>query len=293
MPVVRRLVPRRVLDVDHGVHDRVVSTGGAGPARGGGPSHGQAGGNGSATSSAAETLRGDEPQWFRDSMVEESAPVAPGAAQRTASLARAALPARIKAGRFSPQGMVLETAGGSVEVPWGDVELLCVGVLEESVGSPREARSPMRNMVRQVFFGENRRDEEKIRKVRDVWILDVYVAGQAVPYRFDASSVNYRSFFGEVSYMSHQNFLRLVASVAHECRESRLNGSATALLLRQKERVKHYASIQDFELESSQCRHRLSHQIPRAEIRIEERLFAPRIPPVSDDDAGLESDPFA
>lgn len=186
--------------------------------------------------------------------------------------------------------MLLETANGTMEVSWGDVELLCVGVLEEPVGTPRESRSPMRKMVRQVFFGENAREEEKIRKVRDVWMLDVYVAGQGAPYRFDAASVNYRSFFGQVSYISQQNFQRLVACVARDSHEARLNASAVAFLQAHRERIKRYASVQDFELESSQCRERLGSQIPRLEIRIEERLLSPRIPPVSDHDEGSGSD---
>ena len=49
----------------------------------------------------------------------------------------------------------------------------------------------------------------RVRKIRDVYLLDIFVREQPQPFRVDGSTVNYRSFLGsQVSHSSSLNFRR-------------------------------------------------------------------------------------
>jgi hypothetical protein len=187
--------------------------------------------------------------------------------QRLERLSRTSLPVRVKSGEFSEGALNLETANGRCEVSWDQVEFICLGVIEDQVGEGPANRSGLRNMVRKLFFGENNNEQVK-RKTRDTYLLDVYVRGQEPPYRFEAINVNYRSFLGRVSYISAKNFLRLVARLASKSRESYLDASTVALLEATRERIRRYASVNDFELESTLHRERLDTQTKCSSLEI-------------------------
>lgn len=193
----------------------------------------------------------------------------PSTQRRAVSLERASLPNRVKSGEFTSAGIAIETNAGRATVAWENVELLTLGIIEEPFGSAESQKSGLRSMVRKLFFGENQGEEQRVRKVRDVFLFDMYVRGQAQPYRFDGATVNYRAFLGEVSYASGQNFSRLVTHIARDSCDARLDGSLLAFLHGQREKVRHYGAIYDFELEAAQNRERLHALVPRREVQIE------------------------
>lgn len=186
------------------------------------------------------------------------------------SLQRQALPSRVKSGELTPQGLSVETASARIAITWDRVEFITLGIIEEPVGDAPLQRSTLRNLVRNAFFGDNQNERQRVRKVRDIMLLDVYVRDQPQPYRFDGTTVNYRSFLGEVTHSSNTNFLRLVGRIVHHSIHSRLDSSVVAFLKGQRDRVKHFGGVYDFELENIQNRERLTTQIPRCDLLIDQ-----------------------
>jgi hypothetical protein len=190
--------------------------------------------------------------------------------RRAAAIERSSLPNRVKSGEFTPSGMSLETGSGRAAVDWGAVELITLGVIEEAVGDQPHAKSGLRSMVRKMFFGENQQEQQRIRKIRDVYLLDVFVRDQAQPYRFDGTTVNYRAFLGaDISYASAHNFQRLVTRIVHHSAEARLDSSLVAFLAGQRDKIKRHGGVYDFELESAQNRTRRDSLIPRSEVVVD------------------------
>lgn len=220
---------------------------------------------GSVADCVTETCRataGDQPP-----VPEGGSP--PAVERRSISLERTSLPNRVKSGEFTPSGIALETSAGRANVAWESVELLALGIIEEPFGSAESQKSGLRSMVRKLFFGENQGEEQRVRKVRDVFLFDMFVRGQAQPYRFDGATVNYRAFLGDVSYASGQNFSRLVTRIVRDSLEARLDASLLAFLHGQREKIRHYGAIYDFELEAVQNRERLHALVPRREVQIQ------------------------
>lgn len=209
------------------------------------------------------------------------------AERRAVSLERASLPNRVKSGEFTSSGIALETSAGHANVAWENVEMLALGVIEEPFGSAEAQKSGLRSMVRKLFFGENQGQEQRVRKVRDVFLFDMFVRGQAHPYRFDGATVNYRAFLGDVSYASGQNFSRLVTRIVHGSLEARLDASLLAFLLGQREKVRHYGAIYDFELEAAQNRERLHALVPRREVQLDAERRAVDAPNPTDSEESV------
>lgn len=193
--------------------------------------------------------------------------------RRAASLTRGALPVRVKSGEFSGQTMSLETAGGRVSLRWDQVQFIALGIIEDSVGDQEAARSGLRSMIRKLFFGESTSNQSRARQVRETYLLDVYAAEQPAAYRFDGTNVNYRSFLGDVSYISSQNFQRLTARIVSDAVECRLDASAAAYMTGHREKVRRFPNVYDFELESAQNRERLDEQTPRSRIEVPSNLL--------------------
>lgn len=189
--------------------------------------------------------------------------------RRVLSVERASLPNRVKSGVFTSSGLSLETGAGRGLIEWGRVELLALGIIEEAVGNAEAQKSGLRSMVRKMFFGENQSEQQRVRKTRDVFLLDIFVADQSHPYRVDGATVNYRAFLGEVSYASGQNFHRLVTRIVRDSAEARLDASLLAFLHGQREKIRRYGAVYDFEMESAQNRERLHALVPRREVQLD------------------------
>jgi hypothetical protein len=176
----------------------------------------------------------------------------------------------VKSGEFTAAGISFETQAGGVFVDWARVEMLALGVVEEAFGEAHTQKSGMRAMVRKFFFGESQADQQRLRKIRDVYLLDLFVRAQPQPFRIDAGTVNYRSFLGgHVSHSSSMNFRRLMVKLVPACVEAHLDPSVVAYLNKQRERIRRCGAIYDFELDNAQCRERLS-TLPRVRDLLEE-----------------------
>lgn len=207
-----------------------------------------------------------------------TAPAAGGALERrTLTLERTALPNRVKSGEFVPQGMSFETGSGRSSVSWPQIELITLGIIEENVGDQPGSKSGLRSMVRKMFFGENQQEQQRVRKIRDVYLLDVFVRDQQQPYRIDGTTVNYRAFLGRVSYASSQNFQRLIGRIVDESVEARLDSSVIAFLGGQRDKIKRYGGVYDFELESSQNRDRLASLMARRDLTVDMVRYRARV----------------
>jgi len=201
-------------------------------------------------------------------------PEHPGTDRRAGLAARGGLPTRVKAGEFTPTSLAMETSTGRVVIPWQQVELITLGVIEEGLGE-KTSRSGVRNMVRKLLFGESSQEQQQKPRIRETWLLDVYTVDNPSAYRFDSGMVNYRSFLGQVSYSSAQNFLRLAARLVSSASDSRLDASVMALLSGQRDRIRRYGAVYDYELESAQQRARLAEQKPRGDFEVPAGLLEP------------------
>lgn len=162
------------------------------------------------------------------------------------------LATRIKTGEIRDGALILESAHESFEIAWEDVRLVALGYIEESLSS-EGPRSTLRKMLGKMMSGGGGADEERIRPTtRQTYLLDLYVEGYAAPFRLESGNLNYRAFLGaaDVSYVSFQNFFRLVTRLGRASQKACFDRAAVAFLARRREMVDPYRAVYDFELDS-------------------------------------------
>lgn len=192
------------------------------------------------------------------------------AERRKHSLERAFIPNRVKSGEFTEKGISLETQAGGVFVEWPRVEMLALGIVEEAFGDAQTQKSGVRAMVRKFFFGESQADQQRVRKIRDVYLLDIFVREQPQPFRVDGSTVNYRSFLGsQVSHSSSLNFRRFMTRLVQRSADACLDTSTVAFLNKQRERIRRCGAVYDFELDNAMNRERLHTLSKMSDLRAE------------------------
>lgn len=182
---------------------------------------------------------------------------------------RTNLPIRVKGGRFEAECLIVETAGGPRQVAWSSIQLLCLGAIREELRN-KTKMSGVRKMVRVLFFGEPREMQREGKEYREVYLLDLFVDGQPAALRIDSASVNYKRFLGRASFISDQNFRRLLTEIARRSPQCRLDLSAVAYLSRLKEQVERFPNVVEFEVEAQKNRANLISQIPQSEVHLEE-----------------------
>lgn len=197
------------------------------------------------------------------------------------------LPLRIKSGSFEKQCFSIETAGEIFEIPWENIELLTLGVVEEDVGNPQGPKSGLRNLIRKVFFGEETSQNALKRAVREVYLIDVFVKELATPFRIESTSVNYRKLLPEAGFVSFLNFLELVKVISRRAVAARVDASCFALMKGRRENVRRYPAIYDFDLESQTARKNLSNQCLRGDLFPDEPNASAECAPA--DDGGGEA----
>ncbi|MHC9540894.1 MAG: hypothetical protein AB9903_15425 [Vulcanimicrobiota bacterium] len=171
------------------------------------------------------------------------------------------IPIRIKSGSVDDEAIHIITSCESRNIPWGSVEYICLGAIDERIGASDGPKSNMRNVIRKLFFGEKTQDDNAKPDMRTQYILDIYVKDQDAAYRFDSTNINYKAFLGEVSYVSFLNFKKLVKLISDHARNSYFNRSLLALLMKKNDKVHHFNSVYDFELECQNTRTRLDREI--------------------------------
>jgi len=171
------------------------------------------------------------------------------------------IPIRIKSGAVNDEALHVITSYESRNIPWGAIEYICLGAIDERISASDGPKSNMRNVIRKLFFGEKTQDDSGKPDMRTQFILDIYVKDQDAAYRFDSTNINYKAFLGEVSYVSFLNFKKLVKLISEHARNSYFNRSLLALLMKKNDKVHHFNSIYDFELECQNTRTRLDKEI--------------------------------
>jgi hypothetical protein len=171
------------------------------------------------------------------------------------------IPQRIKSGRFTSEYLQIVTASGEIDIPLSSIQYICLGLIEEPILSDDGPKSNMRNAIRKLFFGEKPQDDNHKQALRKLYIVDIYVEGQEAAYRMDSSSINYKTFLGEVSYISQHNFKRLFGMIVDHGKNSRFNRSAVAFHIKKQDRVHTFNSICDFEMDCQHNRARLEREI--------------------------------
>ncbi|MEW6278286.1 MAG: hypothetical protein AB1758_06670 [Candidatus Eremiobacterota bacterium] len=185
------------------------------------------------------------------------------------------LPLRVKSGTMGDQLLTLETANGPLEVPWGDVELVALGMIEEIPMDVQAPKGALRQMFGKITGKASENEERKLRQVREIYLLDLYTSSFEQPFRIDSATVNYKSFLGhDMSYVSFQNFFRLVTRLARGCTSARFDESVTAFLNRRRDAVKRYPAVYDFELELQQIRSRMDELTEHGALNLQRETWA-------------------
>ncbi len=171
------------------------------------------------------------------------------------------IPIRTKSGSINDEALHIITSCESKIIPWSSIEYICLGAIDDRVAAADGPKSNMRSVIRKLFFGEKMQDDSAKPAIRTQYILDIYIKDREAAYRFDSSTINYKAFLGEVSYVSFLNFKKLVKLIADRARDSYFNRSLLSLLMKKNDRVHHYGSSYDFELECQNNRSNLDREV--------------------------------
>ncbi len=160
------------------------------------------------------------------------------------------LPMRVKTGAFHEDRLVVETAQEILEIPWEKVRLVALGAMLER----RETDTDAYN-IEKMMGGVSRMlrggvDKSKVVSKHESYFLDLYVQGLHEPLRFDAALVNYRAFLGRVSYVSFQNFFRLVHGIATRATAARFTPGTGHFLAWRRDHLHFFHALHEFETDS-------------------------------------------
>jgi len=182
------------------------------------------------------------------------------------------LPRRIRSAILKEKGLLAITSQGEIMIPWESVVFVFFGIVNEEVGFSEINKSGIRKMLRKVFLGEEHDQQQPQKTFRQVHLMDIFVKGEERGYRIHGSHFNYPSVLDNVEYISENNFRRLMAGILKYCSCCFFNRSAQSFLLRDKDNVKFYASVYDFELECLQSRRRMDDQLPWEKLKLDEKI---------------------
>lgn len=159
------------------------------------------------------------------------------------------LPSRIRDGSFEEDHL---NAAGQ-EIPYETIEFIALGVIDQMVKDSELKKGPLRQMVKKVTAGEDKDSaKERAKQTREIFILDVFTTLQDQAFRFEGSSVNYKSFLDKVGYVSFHNFFRFCVHFARKVPHAKCTASLAGLLSKRREKMAHYPDFHDFELEVQQ-----------------------------------------
>ena len=160
------------------------------------------------------------------------------------------LPMRIREGSFEEEHL---NANGE-QVPWSSIKHLALGVIDQMVRDSELKKGPLQKMVKKVTGGgeDNDSAKDRAKKTRQIYILDVFSEVQDQPFRFAASTINYKSFLDKVGYVSHHNFYRFCVHFARRVPDAVATTSTAAFLAKRRDKVAHFNDFHDFELEVAQ-----------------------------------------
>lgn len=193
------------------------------------------------------------------------------------------LPFRVKSGQIRDDVLVLETSSEVVEVPWADIRMVALGMILERVEQAASAyestlifgsMEKMMGGVGRMVKGGGGRDDSKITGMREIHLIDLYVAGRQEPFRLDSAHVNYKAFLGQISYVSFQNFFRLVHALASHARSARFNEPLVHFLARRRDRLHRFHAVYDFEVDIQNKMNALDQQPGWDSLSLERNTWA-------------------
>ncbi|MBQ7530034.1 hypothetical protein IJT10_09100 [bacterium] len=161
------------------------------------------------------------------------------------------LPIRVRAGSIYEEGLSYESARESGRIKWPEVRYVALGLIKERV-EQNSSNYLMQRVVEGMKKGgaSSGKDEGKIVSYKSTYLLDIYLHDHSELLRFDSSFVNYRSFLKErTAHVSFQNFFRLVHDICIRCKGAEFTASVAPFLLWQRDKVRDYVSIYDYENE--------------------------------------------
>ena len=157
------------------------------------------------------------------------------------------LPIRIRDGSFEDDH--LNAAGEPV--PYDSITFMALGVIDQMTKDSTLKAGAVQKMVKKVTGGSTKDNpKERAKQTREVYILDVFTTLQDPPFRFVASSINYKQFLDRAGYVSHHNFYKFCVHFARRVApETQVNTSYAMFLAKNKLKVAHFEDYHDFELE--------------------------------------------
>lgn len=186
------------------------------------------------------------------------------------------LPRRVKSGKITDQALTFDIPDQEpLEVPWDQVELMALGLIEETPTDVSGPKGAMRQMFGKLTGKASDNEERKMRQVREVYLLDVFVAHHDRPFRMDSATVNYKAFLGaDMSFVSFQNFFRLATRLARNAINAKFDESLVHFFNRRRDQVRKYSAVYDFELELQQIRQKMEHLPGHDQLKLERETWA-------------------
>ncbi len=186
------------------------------------------------------------------------------------------LPRRVKSGKVTDACLTVESAEGEpLEIPWDQVELMALGLIEETPTDVSGPKGAMRQMFGKLTGKASDNEERKMRQVREVYLLDVFAKNHDRPLRMDSATVNYKAFLGgDMSFVSFQNFFRLATRLARHAVNSKFDESLVHFFNRRRDQVRKYPAIYDYELELQQLHHKLPQLPGHDQLKLEKETWA-------------------
>ena len=188
------------------------------------------------------------------------------------------LPTRIKSGQITEEKLIAETANDVITVPWQDVEHVALGMIIERV-TQEAAAYKVQKLIQSAtkLAGNNDPNGEqgKIISYKTTNFLDLYCAGHDETLRFDSSSINYRGFLQKkFSAVSFQNFFRLVREICMHSKSARFSQSIKYFLLWQRDKIKTYEALHDFENDTFLSFTRNTHMVNYEDLNFDRQGWA-------------------
>lgn len=186
------------------------------------------------------------------------------------------LPRRVKSGKITETHFQVDIPDlEPMEIPWDQIELMTLGLIEETPTDVSGPKGAMRQMFGKLTGKASENEERKTRQVREVYLLDLYQRNQGQPFRLDSATVNYKSFLGpDMSFVSFQNFFRLATRLARHAGQARFDENLVNFFNRRRDQVRKYPAVYDYELEIPSLRMKLEHLAGPDQLKLDRETWA-------------------
>lgn len=164
---------------------------------------------------------------------------------------QAYLPFRVLGGAIQSEGLEIALRERKTFVPWERIRLLCLGIIREPglefhPGVYMKTKKALSKMFADKITSEDKESQAKI--ARETLYLEIFVLGEAAPFRVDPSQLNYRHFLKEeINYSSEKNFGKFLTQLSEHLGHCQFDVSLTAYLNDRKENVMIFENVYEFQ----------------------------------------------